>query len=169
MMDLFLVILLCFVLAGYYYYRNNRRKAHEVHGILCERTEDTGFYEDLDPGSLSAYQAALNTLFSVIGAPRFDGSLIPRAARSEVEMLLTSAPAPVNARYLRVMLCQYLRADHEVRRQEDLMAHWAERVYELDRQGPRGGPRGIPSAWKVYFAQSLSHPAGEAAEIFSNG
>ena len=53
------------------------------------------------------------------------------------------------------MLAQYLQTDPGVRRQGELAANWAETVVGLDRTGARGSAPRIPSAWKVYFKNSL--------------
>ncbi len=150
-------ILAGIILVGYCLFKKFGPKDPGHCGIVCERTEDQGFYEDLDPDCLSSYQTALDRIFYLLDAPRFVGAVISRSQREAVEMLLVEAAAipQVNPKYLRVMLFQFLQADFKTRREEDVFAHWAQRVYELDRKGTRHGPRGIPPAWKVYFNSSL--------------
>lgn len=120
---------------------------------MCDRTEDTGFYEELDPDTLPAYQEVLDQIFSRLDAARFNGTLVPLSQRETVDRLIAEAAArqQLNSKYLRVMLYQFLQADSTMRRQEEVFARWAERVVELDRTGVRHGTREIPSAWKVYF------------------
>ena len=70
-------------------------------------------------------------------------------------MRVSMADPRLNPKYLRVMLAQYLQTDPGVRRQGDLAANWAETVVGLDRTGARGSAPRVPSAWKVYFKNSL--------------
>lgn len=149
------------VLVSYYSFRSPGKKSPNQHGVVCDRTEDTGFYEELDPATLPAYQAVLNQIFSRLDAARFNGTLVPLSRRETVDRLIAEAAArqQLNPKYLRVMLYQFLQADSTMRRQEEVFARWAERVVELDRTGVRHGPRGIPSAWKVYFNTSMQMEA----------
>lgn len=145
------------VIAGIYAYIHSRDRASDQRGISCDRSEDTGFYEDLNPESLPLYQDALNELFYCLDVQHFEGSTIPRSQRAHVEELLrvSMADPRLNSKYLRVMLAQYLQTDPGVRRQGDLAANWAETVVSLDRTGARGSAPRVPSAWKVYFKNSL--------------
>lgn len=145
------------ILLGVYAFTHYRGQAAAHQGISCDRSEDTGFYEDLDPESLSVYQDALNEIFYWLDVQHFEGSTIPRAQRGPLdELLRTAAVNPrLNPKYLRVMLAQYLQTDPGVRRQGDLAANWAETVAGLDRNGARRSAPRIPSAWKVYFKHSL--------------
>ena len=126
-------------------------------GISCDHSEDAGFYEDLDPESLPAYQDALNEIFYWLDVQHFEGSTIPHSLRVPLnELMGVIATDPrLNPKYLRVMLAQYLQTDPGVRRQGDLAANWAETVVAFDRTGVHGGAPKIPSAWKVYFRNSL--------------
>lgn len=152
------------VLVSYYSFRSSGKKSPNQHGVVCDRTEDTGFYEELDPGKLSAYQAVLNQIFSQMDVSHFNGTLVPLPQRQMVERLIVEATGrqQLNPKYLRVMLFQLLQADSTMRRQEEVIAHWAERVVEMDRTGVRHGLRGIPSAWKVYFNSALQMDASES-------
>lgn len=154
-------VLLVVVVVGYYSFRSSRDKSPNSSAIVCDHTEDTGFYEELDPEKLPAYQAVLNQIFSRLDASRFNGTLVPLSQRETVDRLIAEAAAhqQLNPRYLRVMLYQFLQADSMMRRNEEVFARWAERVVELDRTGVRHGPRGIPSAWKVYFNTSMQMEA----------
>ena len=145
------------ILLGVYAFTHYRGQDAAQRGISCDRSEDTGFYEDLDPESLPLYQDALNELFYCLDVQHFEGSTIPRAQRGQLEELLRTAAANprLNPKYLRVMLAQYLQTDPGVRRQGDLAANWAETVIGLDRNGARRSAPRIPSAWKVYFKNSL--------------
>lgn len=145
------------VIAGIYAYIHSRDRASDQRGISCDRSEDTGFYEDLDPESLPLYQDALNEIFYWLDVQHFTGSTIPRSQRGPLDDLLRTAAANprLNPKYLRVMLAQYLQTDPGVRRQGELAANWAETVVGLDRTGARGSAPRIPSAWKVYFKNSL--------------
>ena len=145
------------ILLGVYAFTHYRGQDADQRGISCDRSEDTGFYEDLDPESLPLYQDALNELFYWLDVQHFTGATIPRAQRGQLEeMLRTAAANPLlNPKYLRVMLAQYLQTDPGVRRQGELAANWAETVVGLDRTGARGSAPRVPSAWKVYFKNSL--------------
>ena len=145
------------VLAGIYAYIHSRDRASAQRGISCDRSEDTGFYEDLDPQFLPLYQDALNELFYCLDVQHFEGSTIPRSQRAHVEDVLrvSMADPRLNPQYVRVMLAQYLQTDPGVRQQGDLAANWAETVVGLDRTGARGSAPRVPSAWKVYFKNSL--------------
>ena len=145
------------VLLGIYALMHYRGQDAAQRGISCDHSEDAGFYEDLDPESLPLYQDALNEIFYWLDVQHFTASTIPRAQRGPIEELLrVSAGNPrLNPKYLRVMLAQFLQTDSGVRRQGDLAANWAETVVGLDRTGARNGAMRIPSAWKVYFKNSL--------------
>jgi len=116
-------------------------------GIPCERTEDRGFYVDIKPEVLPRYQTALSQLFLIFDAPRLEGNRIPSSLHDAVEYCLTDASQnpQVSSKLLRVMLRQFLQADGAMRRQEDVLAHWAQQVVELDRTGDYSRS-GIPSA-----------------------
>lgn len=166
MLDLVLVVLLVIILVSYFVYRNNRGQAFETNKIICDPTEDKGFYEYLDPDSLTMYQAALDSIFSLLNAAQFEGNSLRHPLRGEVERLLMEATGNprIREKYLRVMLCQFLRADRTTRRKVEVFSHWAEQVVELDRQGTHHGSHEIPSAWKVYFngVMELHDEAGVA-------
>ena len=145
------------VLLGVYAFTHYRGQDAAQRGISCDHSEDTGFYEDLDLESLPLYQDALNELFYCLDVQHFEGSTIPRSQRAHVEDVLrvSMADPRLNPKYVRVMLAQYLQTDPGVRRQGDLAANWAETVVGLDRTGARGSAPRVPSAWKVYFKNSL--------------
>lgn len=145
------------VIAGIYAYIHSRDRASDQRGISCDHSEDAGFYEDIDPQFLPLYQDALNEIFYWLDVQHFTGSTIPRAQRGQLEELLRTAAANphLNPKYVWVMLAQYLQSDSGVRQQRDLAANWAETVVGLDRTGARGSAPRIPSAWKVYFKNSL--------------
>ena len=145
------------VLLSVYAFTHYRGQDAAQRGISCDHSEDIGFYEDLDLESLPLYQDALNELFYCLDVQHFEGSTIPRSQRAHVEDVLrvSMADPRLNPKYVRVMLAQYLQTDSGVRRQGDLAANWAETVVAIDRNGGHGGAPRIPSAWKVYFKNSL--------------
>ena len=145
------VLVICLV---FYFFRQQSPKQS---GIPCDRTEDTGFYADLSPDDLARYQEVLLRILALLDAPYFEGTVIQLSKRHAVEQLIVEAAADpqLNPKYLRVMVRQFLSSDVAVRRQEEVWTQWVQKVYELDQNGNRGGTRGIPSAWKVYFNTSL--------------
>ena len=149
--------LVILVLVGVYAYTHYHGRDPNQRGILCDHSEDRGFYEDLGPESLPAYQDALNEIFYWLDVQHFEGSTIPRSLRVPLNELMgvISTDPRLNLKYLRVMLAQYLQTDSGVRRQGNLAANWAETVVAIDRTGGHGGAPKIPSAWKVYFKNSL--------------
>ena len=158
------------VLLGVYAFMHYRGQDAAHRGISCDHSEDAGFYEDIDPQFLPLYQDALNEIFYWLDVQHFMGSTIPRAQRGPLDDLLRTAAANprLNPKYLRVMLAQYLQTDPGVRRQGELAANWAETVVGLDRTGARGSAPRIPSAWKVYFKNSLQEELQPQAATAKN-
>ena len=147
--------LLVIGLLVYFYHQRPPKQS----GIPCDRTEDTGFYEDLEPDSLPHYQETLLQIFSLLDASHFEGTHVQLAKRHSVEQLIADAAAnqQVNPKYLRVMLYQFLHSDVAVRRQEEMWEQWAQKVYTLDQNQTHSDSRRIPSAWKVYFRTALEN------------
>jgi len=81
------------------------------------------------------------------------------AKRHSVEQLIADASSnpQVNPKYLRVMLLQFLQSDVTVRREKELQAQWAQKVYEIDPNEHHRDSQRIPSAWKVYFRTALEN------------
>jgi len=154
------VLVIC--LAFYFF----RQQSPKPSGIPCDRTENTGFYEDLSPDDLARYQEVLLRIFAFLDAPYFEGAVIQLSKRHAVEQLIAEASVDpqLNPKYLRVMVRQFLSSDVAVRRQEEVWTQWVQKVYELDQNGNHGGTRGIPSAWKVYFNTSLNSGADLVGE-----
>jgi len=151
-------ILLVLVIGSYFAYENCRKKDSGQSGPACDRTEDKGFYQEIDPTCLPSYQSALYRIFSLLDASRFNGNFVPGPVREAVEQKLADAAADpyVNPKLLRVMLLQFLQSDVTLRQQPEILARWAERMYELDSEGTQSGLRPIPSAWKVYIKSSMN-------------
>ena len=151
-------ILLVLVIGSYFAYENYRKKDSGQSGLACDRTEDKGFYQEIDSTCLPSYQSALYRIFSLLDASRFNGNFVPGPVREAVEQKLADAAADpyVNPKLLRVMLLQFLQSDVTLRQQPEILARWAERMYELDSEGTQSGLRPIPSAWKVYIKSSMN-------------
>jgi len=155
-----ILVVVLMALLGLMAFRKTRSKELDCGGIPCDRTETKAFFVNLDPEDLSLYQESLDELFALLDASRFSGTRIPDTLNAAVELVITEMAVSMkgNSKYLRVMLNQFLHADVKFRRQRDVWSHWAERVYELDCKGCSQGPTGIPSAWKVYFLDSMTEP-----------
>lgn len=147
------------LLAAYVLLRNNRLQSQETAKIPCDRTEDKFFYQALAASELPEYQKALDEVFGLIHADRFSGSRIPVPQQEAVAGWLDrhSGGDAEKRKCLRVMLEQFLHSDPAQRQTEQARRSWAAQVYQRDCTGASQMVSGIPSAWKVYFYDSLNH------------
>ena len=104
------------------------------------------------------YQQALDEVFGLIHADRFSGSRIPVPQQAAVADWLErqSGGDAEKRKYLRVMLEQFLHSDPALRQPEPARRSWAAQAYQRDCTGASPTISGIPSAWKVYFYNSIN-------------
>ena len=155
---LLLAVVVIGLLGVYVLVRKNRLSSQESAKIPCDRTEDKFFYQALAESELPVYQQALDEVFGLIHADRFSGSRIPVPQQAAVADWLErqSGGDAEKRKYLRVMLEQFLHSDPALRQPEQARRSWAAQVYQRDCTGASPTISGIPSAWKVYFYNSIN-------------